>query len=375
MQYPLRRSEDEDPGRRESGLSLLVLHLMRRILSSLFTRLVVVLAFPCLTFVSSQLHAQSARHENEAHYAAVKAMLEQAEADIDLASVKLAIDQMIDPSIDSAAVLRQVNAITSDVRATFPPGATSLDKFKALRDYLHRPVPFSGRKAFVYNLDDDRNPRAKLLHVYLETHQGNCISMPLLMLIVAQKLGIPLAAATAPAHLYLKFHGDNGNWYGVEATNGGGWADDEWQKTQFPNLTPAAIANGIYMQPLTNREAAAVIAEALLEKYESEQNNVADEARVNMAILILKSYSKDVAAMVHAYWGYMGLRRRLFLDIYPQQSDIPVKLQPMYEMLERRGIYWGSKAKAFGFQPPTAAMEAGYRARIERARAERKSQP
>jgi len=145
--------------------------------------------------------------------------------------------------------------MASEVRALIPPDASNLIKFKLLRDYLYRPslLPLSGRQPFVYNLEDDRNPRSKLLSVYLSTHKGNCVSMPLLFVILGQKLGIPVTLTTAPGHLYVKFRGDNGQWYGVETTSGGGWAEDDWQQKQFPTLTPQAIANAIYMQPLKSR--------------------------------------------------------------------------------------------------------------------------
>ncbi|WP_194793008.1 transglutaminase family protein [Caenimonas koreensis] len=264
-----------------------------------------LLCWLVLALVSPPIHAQRVKPAYESNIKVVRTLLEQPESQLDLASIKLAIDEMIEPATDKAAVLKQLDGMASEIRASFPLEASNLVKFKTLRDYLYRPPLLSGRRPFAYNLEDDRNPKAKLLSVYLATHKGNCVSMPLLFVILGQKLGIPVTITTAPAHLYVKFRGDNGNWYGVETTSGGGWADDDWQRKQFPRLTEKAIANGIYLQPLTKRETAVVIADSLLEYYEHQHSVEANQARVKLALLQLDHYLGNSTALGSSLTDYL----------------------------------------------------------------------
>jgi hypothetical protein len=178
-----------------------------------------------------------------------------------------------------------------------------------------------------------------------------------------------VALVAAPAHLYVKFRGDDGRWYGVETTSGGGWADDEWQRKQFPTITDTAVANGVYLRPLSKRETLAVIAEALLESYEGHGTVASDEARVKLALLLLEHHPTSIPAMAHAYFGYLSLRQRLFDVKYAQPTDIPAHLQGRYRQLEEGWSYWGRRAKALGYVPPTPEFEAAYRERIRQARA------
>jgi regulator of sirC expression with transglutaminase-like and TPR domain len=299
----------------------------------------------------------------------IRSLLDQPNSQIDLAVAKVTVDQMVDSEVDKDAVLRQLDQMASEVRATFTPFMSNSDRFWALYTYLYQPPALSGRLPFRYNFEDDTNPRAKLLSVYLSTHKGNCISMPLLFVILGQKLNIPVAISTAPAHLYVKFKGNDGQWQGFEATSGSRADDDRW-RALFPRLTRAAIDNGIYLQPLSKRETVAVIAESLLEHYQIQDTLDSNEAQVKLGFLLLDYYPKNVVAMVHVYLGYRSMRQKLFVEKYPTPGDIPVELRPKFMQIEEDSMRWGLKAKSLGYLPSTPAQDAAYRERIKRAKAE-----
>lgn len=54
----------------------------------------------------------------------------------------------------------------------------------------------------------------------LRTHKGNCHSMPLLYLILAEELKTQAFLNFAPQHSFVRFQDNKGNWLNVELTNG-----------------------------------------------------------------------------------------------------------------------------------------------------------
>ena len=138
----------------------------------------------------------AARHD--ADLAIVRGILTLPESDIDLATAKLTIDRLMEPSIDVQAALRQLDAMAATVKAAILASAPSRLKLEVLRQHLYTANAWNGNRPYHYDLDDPlgRNLRNKLLPVYLETRAGNCVSMPLLFVVLRQKLGIDLTLAT-----------------------------------------------------------------------------------------------------------------------------------------------------------------------------------
>ncbi len=93
----------------------------------------------------------------------------------------------------------------------------------------------------------------------LDTKIGQCHSMPLLYLILAEELNVNAYLALAPNHSYVKF-GNQYQAFGFETTNGT-FTSDEWIVASG-YISPTAIKNQIYLAPLAKDK---VIAECLID--------------------------------------------------------------------------------------------------------------
>lgn len=299
----------------------------------------------------------------------LRQLLELPEASVDLARVKVDIDRMIDPSIDAAATLKRLEEMASAVKERLPATANSHQKIEALRAYLYEPGPRNEGKHFSYDLDDPygRDVRNKLLSTYLATRKGNCVSMPLLFLLVGQKLELDLSAVTAPAHVFVKFRDEAGKAINVEATSGGYKLDDSYRR-DIP-MTDQAIKNGVYMRALSKRETVALMAGTLMEFLNRERK---PEQRIAVAHLILEFYPNDVTAMLHKGHAYSQMIERDFMSRYDSPTAIPPAERPQFVRLRKANELWYSRAEALGWRQPSQEQESNYTDAVNRARGEKK---
>jgi len=86
----------------------------------------------------------------------------------------------------------------------------------------------------------------------LSTNSGQCHSLPLLYLILAEEIGAIAQLAYSPSHSYVKFQDDNGKWHNVELTNGMMTTDAFVLQSGY--IKAEALQNEIYMLPLNQKE-------------------------------------------------------------------------------------------------------------------------
>ena len=307
-----------------------------------------------------------AKKTQDVNLETIRAILHTPEAKIDLARVKLTLDLMIDPRIDIQSNLKRLDAMAKTIRGMLPASASSLQKMEVLIQYLYRPGTWNDNQPFRYDLDDPygHNIYNKLLPTYLTTKRGNCISMPLLLIILGKKLDIDVTASTAPRHLFVKYRLDDGVFRNFEATSAGPILDSSMRR-QFP-MTDQALANGMYMRPLSNKETVTVMAGTLMEFYDKQGQH---ERRIALANLALRYYPQYDGAMLHLITSYLSLMQRDFRDKYPTSADIPVEGRPRYVELGKNMDFWRGKVEALGWRRVDETTEANYMQVIKRTKA------
>ncbi len=280
---------------------------------------------------------------------AVRAILVGQDNNPDYATAKLAFDQIIDPSIDAKKATAQINLMAAEVRSMVGRTPGSIDVLKAVQRVLYKPGRGNEYRPFSYDLDDPLglDVRNKLLSTYLEKRLGNCVSMPILHLIVADRLGVNVRLSTAPLHMFVRYTDKRGNNLNIEPTSGGHPARSDWYRQNF-RISDKAIENGIYLRTLTKRETVAHMATTVLEWLMIERRY---QEAIDVADVILEHFPKDVHTILKKGEAYNQIFKAEFLDRYPLTASVPKSLLPRYHQLASENARAFAKAEALGWEP------------------------
>ena len=100
------------------------------------------------------------------------------------------------------------------------------------------------------------------------TRKGQCHSLPLMYMLLAQELEAEAYMAHAPSHSYIMFKDNKGTWYNYETTNGNIVSNSFVKNSGF--IKSEAILNEIFMRPLTQKELLATCMRDLAESYQQK---------------------------------------------------------------------------------------------------------
>lgn len=115
-----------------------------------------------------------------------------------------------------------------------------------------------------YNYDDFQSKKDYTSHfvsTLIRTNKGNCYSMPLLYLMIAEKLGAEAYLSYAPLHSFVKIRDKKGKWYNLEITNRYMLSDGHYMNHNY--IKSGGIKSKIYMSPLSKEEVIAAMAAQL----------------------------------------------------------------------------------------------------------------
>lgn len=279
----------------------------------------------------------------------VRAAMEIPDGRIDFANAKLTFDKLYDPATDIAGRLQDIDAMAQTIRTMAGPSASSRLRLIMLRKYIYEAGAWNQNKPFQYDLSDPfgRKPANRLLSTYLATHRGNCVSMPILFVALAQRLGLHATLSTAPGHMFVKYTDDvTGKTFNLETTSGAYPARDVWMRKLMP-MTDRAIANGLYMKTLSGKEALAVMAGIVLEHEFAERKY---QEAWDVAEVLRPYYPNDLAVLLAPADAALGLIQEEYLSNYPKRSDIPPELTQRLAFLEQTVSATLNHAHALGWR-------------------------
>lgn len=118
----------------------------------------------------------------------------------------------------------------------------------------HRALPIINTYLFeelgfrtVQTADD---PEDLFLHIVLDRRRGYCLSLSILYLAIAERLGLPMYGVVAPGHFFVRY--DDGRVrYNIETTSQGAFVEDSYYLDKFK---PPNRPNSLYMKNLTRRQ-------------------------------------------------------------------------------------------------------------------------
>lgn len=144
----------------------------------------------------------------------------------------------------------------------------------ALFEYFTKASPMNGNKAFSYDFEDFTGKKdftKYFITKVMNTHTGQCTSLPLYYKILCDELGGQSSLAFAPRHMYIKHIGEDGRWVNIELTNGN-FVRDEWL-IQIHRISTEAIRNGIFLTALSEKENIAFMMTQLGKAYQQKYSS------------------------------------------------------------------------------------------------------
>ncbi|NER84584.1 MAG: hypothetical protein F6K42_34695, partial [Leptolyngbya sp. SIO1D8] len=124
--------------------------------------------------------------------------IQQPDDAINLAAAALYIAQEEYPELDVGVYLHQLDMMALQLRDRLPEETYPLKILRAINDYLFKAQGFTG------NSQDYYDPRNSFLNHVLDRRTGIPITLSLVYLELARRIGLPMAGVGMPGHFLVR---------------------------------------------------------------------------------------------------------------------------------------------------------------------------
>lgn len=155
-----------------------------------------------------------------------------------------------------------------------------------------------------YDLDDYKSEKhfdSHFVTKLMKSGSGQCMSMPLYYLVLAEKIGAKAYLSYAPHHSFIKIQDNDGTWYNLELTCNAVLSDAHYMNSGY--IKAEAIRSRIYLEPLDKKEVVAQMLTELgrgyYEKYGLDNfylncaNTAIKHSKTHLDPLIMKAFYEE----------------------------------------------------------------------------------
>lgn len=193
IEHIMKLLDDESPEIKKIVRSTLLENSTDIVLDSLISKL----------SLSEEAHLQLKSTLNEIHFELVSRVMtqlcESQLEDVDLEKAVLLLSYWNNPDIDLQDIVSQLDEMAENIRQVIPASGHPLTFIDIITHHLFSKWGFKG------NSEDYYNPENSFLDQVLLKKKGIPISLSVLYILIARRIGIPIIGIPMPAHFIVKY--------------------------------------------------------------------------------------------------------------------------------------------------------------------------
>ena len=211
----------------------------------------------------------------------------------------LIVAKELDPELEIARYLHRLDDKADEIKHMLSGRNRDIDKFLAIRTFIYESGQWNDFSPFQYDLDDPLGDitQSRFLSSYMDSKLGNCVTMPLFMATLMERVDPELEfhAVLVPLHMFVRFYDrQSGDVWNVETTNGANPARNSWYIEQA-GILQESIDSGLYLQDLSHKELIGQLIGTLVRYHRFNEDY---ETALSYAELMLELHLKSAIGIV-----------------------------------------------------------------------------
>ena len=183
-------------------------------------------------------------NENKAglYVRSIEQVLRLKEDEVDLATAALIVSEHWSDMVYGRRYLSGLDEMALEIRDRLRRRKLQVNSraIPVINEYLFGELRFK-------SVAEANDPNSLFLHTVIDEKRGYCLSLSVLYLAIAERLGMPLYGVVVPGHFFVRY--DDGRMrFNIETTSNGGTASDEHYINKFN--VPPGTSDSIYMKNL-----------------------------------------------------------------------------------------------------------------------------